>query len=85
MKRLPSAATALALALALTVGAGAMVSSPSPDPFHQHGSLLAATDDPMPVECAFCGGDPLLHARRMSAIALLSTQLAYRVLDESIF
>ena len=52
---------------------------------YHHDGLALATDDPVPVDCPFCGGDPILHARRINAIAYVSAKFAYRVFDDSMF
>ena len=85
MKRLLFAASTLGLTLVLTLVVRASAPSPAASLAHQHDALSASTDDPLPVECPFCGGDPLLHVRRMNDIAVISSRLAYRVLDASLF
>ncbi len=83
MKRLLFAASMLGLALVL--GTSASTSTPTPAFEYHHGLTPAATDDPVPVECPFCGGDATLHVRRMNAIAVKTSRIAYRVLDASLF
>ena len=31
-------------------------------------ALLVTTDDPPPVDCPFCGGDPVAHRLRLRAL-----------------
>ena len=83
MKRLIFAASTLGLALVL--GTSASTTSPAPAFAYHHGVVPAATDDPVPVECPFCGGDATLHVRRMNAIALTTSRIAYQVLDATLF
>jgi len=83
MKRLTIAAAALGLALVL--GTNASSTAPATSFEYNHGALPAATDDPVPVDCPFCGGDATLHVRRMNAIAVKTSRIAYRVLDASLF
>ena len=85
MKRLLFAASTLALAFFVTLGVRASAASPSAPLAHAGNALTTATDDPVPVECPFCGGDATLHVRRMNNIAVISSRLAYRVLDGSLF
>jgi hypothetical protein len=83
MKRLLFAASVLGLAL--VPGTIASTSVEAPAFSYHHGVLPAATDDPVPVECPFCGGDATVHVRRMNAIAVKTSRIAYRVLDASLF
>ncbi len=83
MKRLVLAAATLSLALLVTLGMRAAAAAPAPILSH-HCSALA-TDDPVPVECPFCGGDATLHVRRMNDIAVISSRIAYRMLDATLF
>ena len=81
MKRLLIAAATLGLVLVL----GTSASTPTPVCTIHTSTPPAAADDPIPVECPFCGGDATLHVRRMNAIALETSRIAYRVLDASLF
>lgn len=85
MKRHLLVASVLGLILSLGVGASEPSSTPTPGFAYRHADLALATDDPVPVDCPFCGGDPLLHARRVNAIAFVAAKIAYRVFDESLF
>lgn len=87
MKRLLLAASTLGFAFVLSLGLGATPGRVLHAPRVQAGQdvLPAATDDPMPVDCPFCGGDPQLHARRINDIAVTSSRIAYSLLDASIF
>jgi len=85
MKRLLSAAAVLALALVFVPGSSAASSATAAGFAHHHGALPAVGDDPVPVDCPFCGGDATLHVKRMNAIAVKTSRLAYRVLDASLF
>lgn len=40
-------------------------------------ALLVTTDDPPPVDCPFCGGDPVAHRLRLRA--LLFRQASYTI------
>jgi hypothetical protein len=81
MKRLLSAASILGLAVVLSLGSNAAPVAGA----HACDLTPAATDDPLPVDCPFCGGDPQLHVRRMNDIAVTTSRLAYSVLDAAIF
>jgi hypothetical protein len=85
MKRLLLAASTLGLALVLGSNAGAP--EPTSSFSYNHGVPVSqsATDDPVPVDCPFCGGDATLHVRRMNAIAVKTSRIAYRVLDATLF
>ncbi len=83
MKRLVLAATTLSLALLVTLGMRAAAAAPAPILSHQCNAV--ATDDPVPVECPFCGGDATLHVRRMNDIAVVTSRLAYQMLDATLF
>lgn len=84
MKRLLFVASTLGLALLVTLGVRATA---APAPIAAHHCTLAspAVDDPVPVDCPFCGGDATLHMRRMNNIAVVTSRLAYRMLDASLF
>jgi hypothetical protein len=82
MKRILFAATTLVLALVL--GSNASAPAPTTSFSYNHGTP-GATDDPVPVDCPFCGGDATLHVRRMNAIAIKTSRIAYRVLDATLF
>ncbi|HUR29611.1 MAG TPA: hypothetical protein VM509_15585 [Planctomycetota bacterium] len=82
MKRLLFAA--ITLGTALVLGSNASAPAPASSFSYNHGTP-AATDDPVPVDCPFCGGDATLHVRRMNAIAVETSHIAYRVLDASLF
>ena len=84
MKRPLLAALALGLVLLLDSGSSA-APAPLASDARAHDVNCQATDDPVPVECPFCGGDPMLHAKRMNAIAVTTSRLAYQVLDASLF
>ncbi|MEO6710896.1 MAG: hypothetical protein ABI054_05240 [Planctomycetota bacterium] len=85
MKRLLFAASTLGLALVFVLGTRAAPATPNASFAYHHGAMPAATDDPVPVDCPFCGGDATLHVRRMNAIALETSRVAYRVLGASLF
>jgi hypothetical protein len=85
MKRTLLSACALGLTLALGVNASQPTAAVAPSFAYYHGAQGTATDDPLPVDCPFCGGDPILHARTVNAIAFFSARVAFRVLDESLF
>ncbi len=85
MKRTLIAAAALGSIL-LLVSATRAADPVAPASFVPgHDACPAASDDTPPVDCPFCGGDPLLHSRRMNNIAVTSSRLAYRLLDSSLF
>lgn len=90
MKRLLLVASTLGLVLAISLTVGASPAPASADASHVHGVPVtalptASVDDPVPVDCPFCGGNPQLHARRMNDIAVTSSRLAYSLLDAAIF
>jgi hypothetical protein len=83
MKRLILVASTLGLAVVLSLGLRAAPAATGAG--HACTAAPVATDDPVPVDCPFCGGDAQLHARRMNDIAVTSARLAYSVLDAAIF
>ena len=82
MKRIHWTAATIGLALLVTLGLSASAAAPAVE---RHTAMPAATDDTPPVECPFCGGDATLHVRRMNNIAVISSRIAYRVLDATLF
>lgn len=81
MKRLTCVVSILGIVLLLSAGVRATPSSAT-STVHDG---CTATDDPVPVECPFCGGDPMLHVKRMNAITVTSSRIAYQLLDASLF
>lgn len=79
------AAASLLVAATLATAALRSPQAASPFAYHHETAAPAATDDPIPADCPFCGGDPVVHARRINAIAYSSARIAYRLLDNSLF
>lgn len=70
MKRL---ARTLVLPLAVAVG---FLATSSFRP-HAHECAALSSDDEPPPECPLCGGDPQLHLKRLSELAVLRFELAF--------
>jgi hypothetical protein len=63
--------------LALGVGALAFASfGPQPGGSTGGAQAIVADDEP-PPECPLCGGDPVLHARRLANLAVLRFEIAF--------
>jgi hypothetical protein len=43
-------------------------------------ALRASIDDPSPVECPLCGGDAMLHRRRVAWMMATETEFSYHCL-----
>lgn len=68
------------LLLPVLVAAGALVAT-SFRP-HDESCSARALDDEPPPECPLCGGDPQLHLKRLSELAVLRFELAFSGLME---
>lgn len=79
------AGASLLVAAGFATAALRSTETPAPFAYHHETATPAATDDPIPADCPFCGGDPVIHARRINAIAYSSARVAYRLLDNSLF
>ncbi len=67
----------LLAALALASAAALPLAALREAPQSQCAALCVATDDPPPVDCPFCGGDPVAHRLRLRA--LLYRQASYTI------
>lgn len=69
------------LVLSLACVAAAVVALAAFRPVERgiHESLARVVDDPPPepMDCPLCGGDPVLHMRRLAQISWLDAQLAF--------
>ncbi|MBM3991815.1 MAG: hypothetical protein FJ298_12505 [Planctomycetes bacterium] len=66
-----------ALALAIVATCALPSAALRPRSHAECAALCSSTDDPPPIDCPFCGGDPVAHRLRLRA--LLFRQASYTI------
>ncbi|MBM3986947.1 MAG: hypothetical protein FJ294_03200 [Planctomycetes bacterium] len=66
-----------ALALVLVATCALPLAALRPGARAECTALCVSTDDPPPIDCPFCGGDPVAHRLRLRA--LLFRQASYTI------
>jgi hypothetical protein len=76
---MPTAFAIPAFALITLAGASAPRTS-TPAPLSVETPMTIAVDDPEPLDCPFCGGNPTVHVKRMFEIETITLGLAVSLL-----